>query len=348
MTIPVKWFHSGMTGAPAPGSAVNTIISILDACLINGFNSNPVDALTYDSATGKCTLTINAGHGFVDDQVVLVSGAGQAEYNGDVRATVVDATNITYMPDTAPAVATATGTITAKVAPVGQWEKTFSATNKAAYHSADPLGTGNYLRVDDSLGTNGAQVTAYESMTDVDTGTNQWANGYWRKSDASNTMDEWALVGDSRALYLMIGGGAGTARAVLFFGDFESFVAGDGYNCAMTFDTAASGGVMNSIGCITNYAQNDGRALNRRLDGNATAVEFSVHGITQTEAYPNPANGGIVAVQPVLINETGSASWRGGFPGGYQLLNPVHMEQHAGVFCFQGVNHIAVSLEALR
>ena len=280
MTMPVKWFHSGMTGAPTPGSAVNTIISILDACLLNGFNTQGVDSLTYDSATGKCTLTVGAGHGFEEAQVILVTGADQAEYNGEARAVVVDAQTLSYTPDTAPTVPTATGTITVKAAPVGGWQKAFSATNKAAYQSSDPLYTGNLLRVDDSLGTDGAQVTAYEAMTDVDTGTGQWADGYWRKADASRTMDEWALVGDSRAFYLMIGGGNGGSRAIMFFGDFESFLAGDGYNCAMTFDTAASGGTMNANGCIGQYGVTVGHKLVADITMLRGPVDCASYGIT--------------------------------------------------------------------
>ncbi len=348
MTIPVKWFHSGMTGAPLPDTAVNTIISILDACLINGFNVVTVNTLTYDSVTGKCTATVGAGHGFDDHQVVLIEGANEAEFNGEVRITVIDANQFSYVPATAPTVANATGTITAKAAPVGGWTKAFSGVNKAVYQSADPLATGFYLRVDDSLGTDGAQVTAYLAMTGVDTGTDQWADGWWRKSDATNSLTEWALVGDSRAFYLMLGGSSAAARSILFFGDVESFLAGDGYHCALTFDTAATGGTMNAAGCVTDYGVTAGHALARDMAFVRLGEPFLTDGLTRQGAYPDPVTGGIAAVAGLPLYESANSAWRGGLPGARQLLSPAHRQVHDLNFCLQGKNHLALSLEAWR
>ena len=348
MTIPVKWFTHAMIGAPAPSSAIGTLTSLLDACLINGFNVQTVDSLTYDSATGKCTATVNAGHGYTNQQVLLIAGADQAEYNGEVRCELVDAQQFRYVPDAAPSVATATGVITAKAAPVGGWEISFTAADKRVYRSTDPLATGQYLRVDDSIGTDGAQVTAYEAMTDVDTGTGQWADGYWRKADANRSMDEWALVGDSRGFYFMLGGGSGAARCIHWFGDVESFVAGDGYHCALTFDTAASGGTMNAAGCVTAYGAQAGHDLWRRMDGMVSPTPWEPHGVAKVGIYPDAATGGIVALPGPFIYEPQSGSWRGRFPGCAQLLTDAHMLVEANHLCLRGAKYVAIALESWR
>lgn len=71
-----------------------------------------ISALTYASATGLCTATITA-HGRSDGDPLLIAGAAQTEYNGLVNVRVVNANTVTYVPDTPPSVATATGTLLA-------------------------------------------------------------------------------------------------------------------------------------------------------------------------------------------------------------------------------------------
>jgi hypothetical protein len=222
--------ETGNPGETSPG----ILISVLDACLLNGFNTQSLDSLTYDSGTGEATGTVSAGHGFLKYQVILVEGANEPAFNGDQRVTFVDATTFKFTTTQIPP-ATATGTITAKAAPIGQWEKAFSVTNKAAYRSVDPLATGFYLRVDDTVTNDEKPVIAYESMTNVDTGTNQFglANSSYFGLLASAT-DKWALVGDSRFFYLYamnesnprVGGMAA-------FGDINSFKPTDVYHCVL-------------------------------------------------------------------------------------------------------------------
>ncbi|WP_022949513.1 hypothetical protein [Methylohalobius crimeensis] len=233
--IPVKWFTSDMTGAPqitgSDSFPTGELIALLDACLLNGFNAQGLDSLTYDSGTGKCTGTVNAGHGFSQYQVILIEGANEAAFNGEHRITALDATTFQFTPATAPGVATATGTITAKAAPVGQWEKAFSATNKAVYRSTDPLATGYYLRVDDTVSGRARPVRGYESMTDVDTGSNAFGHASGHFAVSSSGTNQWALVGDARLFYVHFRGGdyAGIAA----FGDIKSFKPADVYHCVV-------------------------------------------------------------------------------------------------------------------
>jgi hypothetical protein len=118
MTYPVRWFTSEFENAPELNAAVGSIIGILDACLINGFNTKGVDALAYDSQTGLCTVTVQAGHGYQKHQIIRISGADQGEYNGDFRVVDTTSTTLTFAPATAPAVTPATGaTLEIKTAP---------------------------------------------------------------------------------------------------------------------------------------------------------------------------------------------------------------------------------------
>lgn len=239
-TYPVKWFHSGMQGAPVMSNQWGDMISVLDACLVTGFNLKAVDAIT--SAGGIATVSIPTGHLFKQDQVILISGCEQAQYNGEQRVLSVTSNTLTYAVSGNPqSPATTQGTIQCKMAPLG-WEKAFSGVNKAAYRSLDPASPRHFLRVDDSLKANQgfgnydtgwakwANVGICENMTDIDTivgaqapfdpiwpeqnwksrasdhfGWHKWYHGrtvgYETYGDSGAGARQWVIVGDGRLFY---------------------------------------------------------------------------------------------------------------------------------------------------
>jgi len=326
MTIPVKWFHSGMTGAPLPDTAVNTLISILDACLINGFNLGTVTTLTYDSVTGKCTANVGAGHGFDDQQVILIEGANETEFNGEVRITVIDANQFSYVPATAPTVANATGAITAKAAPVGGWTKAFSGVNKAVYQAPGGL----YLRVDDSIDVYGAAVSFYESMTDVDTGTGQFGAGYWRKSDSTTTsMTNWRLVGDASGFYLSI-----NDALCVFAGRFETLMDADpGDWCLFANPSNAAVDAYNGAGDITTTG--DAGKTWKSYDAAASDATITAHEFvaSSTSAFASICNKQIGAVTAFIKEGNGA---RGVYPG---LLSLMTFSMFGDVVTIDGILH---------
>lgn len=56
----VKYFNSGMTGAPQISNNWGDLVTMLDACLVNGFALKAIDTLT--CVDGLATATISAGH----------------------------------------------------------------------------------------------------------------------------------------------------------------------------------------------------------------------------------------------------------------------------------------------
>lgn len=162
-------FKSTDVGAPVLSGQSGTLLALLDALFLNGYNSQTVTSVT---RAGAVATVSKIAHGYRDGAVLVHSGADQAEYNVKAKITVVDANSYTYPVSGTPA-SPATGVITAKVAPAG-WTKEFSGTNKAVYRP--PQGTRFYLRVldDGSDATNGARVAmirGYETMSSVDAGT---------------------------------------------------------------------------------------------------------------------------------------------------------------------------------
>jgi hypothetical protein len=169
----VKYFTNVMQGAPQLTNSWGCLVDLLDACLVNGFNLKPITSIS--SANGIATVTIDGGHLYQVDQVLLISGAEQTEYIGEVRVLTVTGTTFSYAIAGNPATPATGDSMTVKAAPLG-FEKVFSSTNKAVYRSKNVLSNRPYLRVDNDCAP--AYNTAYakkakvgmaQDMTDIDT-----------------------------------------------------------------------------------------------------------------------------------------------------------------------------------
>jgi hypothetical protein len=261
---------------------------------------------------------------------------------------------------------TATGTITAKRAGIG-WTKAFTGTNKAVYKSSDVASTGLYLRLDD---TNSSPATAtdaravmYESMTDVDTGTNpcptatQLASGqFWNRGANTSTAKLWVLVGDGRFFYFGTQASTNTQVYLQCFGDIVSYRAADAYGCILAGGASAYGGVstascppainqspgsmQNTYGIVlSRIAAQTGTCVRAQLGSmGGSGVVFGGSGFV----YPSPVDNGIVIIRPLYLMEENSAFGhpiRGEMPG---LLNPLanqafaHLDQITGITGFTG------------
>lgn len=331
----VKFFDKAQSGAPALAKSAGSLIALLDACLINGYGSITLDSLTITD--GIATAIKSTGHGFTmtgaAGPVIAISGVSTpTALNGEWRiATIPTSTTLTFA---VPGISnqTATGTIAVKRAPAG-WEKVFSGTNKAVYRALS--GTRFYLRVDDTAAAS-ARIVAYESMSDVDTGTNpfptaaQESGGHLFKKALANTW--WRLVADQKTLYLLAnyqddGWTDEFPSQCIGFGDIASFKTADVY-AATLIGTKADGSV---CGLAYVGAPSDGRRVTARAhDGATLSVVNGSYlpksnttadriGMTAQTAYPNPASAGLV-VAPMPVWDSGPV-WRGHFRG---LYSPMH------------------------
>ncbi|WP_180010449.1 hypothetical protein [Acinetobacter sp. YH16055] len=176
----IKYFTFENLNAPQLQNAYGSMIDVLDACLVNGISIGVVSSLTSVGTT--VTATFSTAHKLLQYQVLKISGANQAEYNGEYRIlTVPNATSVTFELGSTPSVTTASGVITASLPPLG-WEKPFSSVNaagggKAAYRSQNMLLPSRpFLRVVDELDpayvatyAKYAKVGIVEDMSDIDT-----------------------------------------------------------------------------------------------------------------------------------------------------------------------------------
>ena len=242
----VKFFTDEMVGAPTISGTAGALISVLDALLINGFGSKSATSVTV--AGGIATLTFAGGaSAAVAQSVILVAGVtgGMTDLNGEQKVLSANTTTVTFA--TALADGTATGAITFKIAPLG-WTKVYSGTNKAVYKPSDVAASSALLRVDDT-GTTSACVRMYESMTDIDTGTNpaptdaKVSGGlYWWKSDAASAATRrYTIYGDSRNVYVGVAPYTTNIHTTFAFGDLDSYKSGDAY-CGFICGAAAAVG----------------------------------------------------------------------------------------------------------
>lgn len=197
----VKFFTSENNNAPQLQNASGSMITLLDACLVTGIQVGVINSL---SSTGlEATAVFGLPHNLKKYQVVRVSGATQAEYNGDFKIKqVVNATTIKFELNNVASVANASGTINCMLAPLN-WDKPFSSSTalgggRAAYRSKDEtLSNRPYLRVVDerisSYGINYAKyakVGIVEEMTGIDV-----MQGVQAPYNASATTRNWNPTG---------------------------------------------------------------------------------------------------------------------------------------------------------
>jgi hypothetical protein len=337
--MPVHVFKSSDSGAPVMSGQVSALIGVLDAILVNGYNQQTGVTATQSSGTATYTKT---SHGYVVDQVLTISGFTSTDYNITGKVLTVPNANTWTMAVDSGAPGTAVGTGTTIVAPLG-WSKPYTGTNKAAFRQKS--GTNQfYLRVDDSNAQN-AQLRGYESMSDVDTGTNAFPTNAqvtigsglysYKSATADSTARTWRCFSDGKIFYLFTyhGQTAGRANGVAF-GDFLSRVPGDAYNTVMIADVTASNnstGVHGFINTVASAVAMSGHYIARPYGLAAGAIGFSKtsdgswqNGATQMgaggPAYPDPITGGM-NIAPLRMSEAAVATFRGVLPGWWNILH---------------------------
>lgn len=336
-TFPVKYINNDMRGAPKLSGTAGALIAVFDAFLVTGFGLVTAQSVTV--AGGIATAMLNAGDTFAEYCVVLVAGATPDALNGEARVLTASNTSITWA-TTAPD-GVATGSITIKVAPVGQWEKVFSGTNKAVYRCTDVQGSRFFLWVDDS-GTTSARVRGFENMADVGTGSGAFpaeahiSGGGWilKSVSANSNAVRYDLMADSRRVYWAIGAGSASSAANMSsplrgFGDMLPLrPGGDAYavalSCQSAFDTTGYFG----FGAFNSSSRSgaSGVYFARGPSGLGSAVQAAVIGYSGTRdalsgkdglmgAFPSSIDGELKYSKCFLTPGDGSNTPRADVPG---------------------------------
>ncbi len=383
----VKWFKHDMPGAPVLTGEPGMLIGLLDACLLNGWGLVSVDTLTFDSNTGEATLTVTGGHGFIVDQVILISGANEAEFNGEQRVIWADSTTIKFNPVHIPQVATASGSITAKVAPQGSWGKPFSSGDnlKAVYQSISPARMSTVaIRIDDSntqtadpdWDYNGAHsiAQAYEVVNDLDSvtgliNTEPYRQVIRKSSDTSSNYIanpvKWTIVADGRMVYLFINH---YSRVVdnfyspYCFGEFVSYKAADEFAWMFSTVRQTSQSYQGASDfCVLGNNNDSNRSFyfQRSYSGVAGSVKGIPVGLflnqpymgKQSSVFPFAADNGLHYADRVHLAEgvSSSTQMRGELPGiGYPLHKVPLLSESIETLNWKGKNSKVIALTCCR
>ena len=326
----VQLCRSTDTGAPSLNGTAGSLITVLDACLVTGYNNKTVTSITRVGQTA--TVHVQTGHGLPADggPKVKISGSNQAAYNGNFQYTYVDATYFTITVEGTPT-SPATGSMTTSIAPLG-WNKPFSGTNLAAYQSAEPDSTKMYMRVDDTPGQY-ATFVGCEYMRDLNTAygglfptTAQLSGGlYITKSFTTDSViRNWVVVGDGYEFFIACAFNLSGAVPWLFelfhFGDPCSEMLSDPYGClifgssansynqwpgarsyAQTIHTGAGLAASDTYHYLARGFLQTGKSVFALKHGNFT-LGGSGFGFNAVVPYPNPADNGL-HISPIFVTD---------------------------------------------
>ena len=331
MSNKVKYYHSGMRGAPIKNGTPGSWITVLDAVLVNGFGQ--VNAVSANITNGMVIINLNNNESFDVDTTVLVTGASVLSVNGENTVTA-SGSNFISWPTIEPD-GPITGTITVKVAPLG-FTKQFSGVSLAAYKMMNPLSSGAFFRIDDTSAYF-MQIAAYENMLDINSGSNRTPALSYNsgicvvpKSDTANTnATPWEIIGDDSGFYIctQISTYSEYAkyRCILYFGDgipdnsndsFKIIVNGVGATSSYANDWAASiasaVSQSNKTNCINRSANGLNTSISVKFYHMSAGGGYSGSGGMVNGNYPSITNNGLILAQYQYNDDFGR---RGIMPG---------------------------------
>lgn len=294
------YFSSTDIGAPTITNTVGCLLQVLQACLVDGYNQRTVTSITVIDGVATASST---SHGYEahPNKPVTLSGSGVQQLNGSFVITATSVDQFTFS-TTAPN-GTYTDTISAVRTTPG-WVRTFTGTNKAVYKSGSAYGCGHSLWVLDNSESY-ATVSAYESMSDVDTGTNKYPSAtpiYWVKTDTTNGNRVWFIVADEFGFYLRISYHTSypTQGPVYYFGDFLPKIDGSTHHSYISGNPNTSNGsgnwgfscsISNQISeSISNLTTGSTSGYVARSSNNTKSVKCLTHGL-----WPGPSSQQMVA-----------------------------------------------------
>lgn len=356
----VKFIRSSDKGVPPPPRDWATFVAWVKGVFIDGFNEVNVTRVAHQ--TGELTLTLPDNHGFVQWQVISLSGAVDARFNVDMRVLRVRGQEVTCSVDNRLP-PTTTGTMKVKQAPVG-WEITYENETTLVLHSKAPGGQYYFQflkRGDMQIEIRGAEGWAngqpvnewYSSLSSTE------SQSWWAGLDQS--APNWAVVGDDQLSFIISGvkgvalhprdvGFSGGSTSVAAFGKFDSFNPANPGHTLLSYtpykySSSWLSGLAFSGSFQDSYNADPGASLSRQIDGRFSlgGSWCSLWGASPTgdySGYPIGVQGGIVISPTYVVSPY--ALW-GRMPGLYRGSDYYTNQVLTGVPGLDGHVFIAVA-----
>lgn len=297
----VQYFTSEQLDAPQMyGKSNGDLISVLDACLLTGWGSK--QALSAELLDGVMTITFGVSHGFLDKQIINVTGFTDNSLNGVYRATFVAPNVLTIK---TPLALSAEGVLTVKLEPLG-WESIFGSTDplKRAYRSTAAKPNNRVLFLDmtypevnpysKTSPVNRAMVSVCEDMQilgvplgDMTSEINNVAafpNGslfWYQKKNLGTSSSSSAAIPGTRSQWRLVGNG----DVFYFFSGWSGYSGGSGHaDSSNVFDIYGFGrfadlteGARSDCFLMAQYNENDSKETNLLIGGIGSAASNPVY-----------------------------------------------------------------------
>lgn len=356
----VNVYRYETANAPSLSGAIGSMIAFLKSILIDGITLPAVTSVTRTGSTA--TVTFSANHGLQHTTLITLSGLDQAEYNGDHICAVASATTVTFTVADEPATP-ATGTAAAVVTPMG-WTVPYEDTDAKIAVFRAPSGLRHYLRITDATAATNFRQVAYETMSDVSTGTNPYPTGtqiaggaYSFKSDLTTTAArQWLVLASEKWVYVYMSrypstnpftAAGATFQPMWFFGDIDTRIPGDQYHSMLipgnsgtsiqaVLGNCNTGTATTSLHYIAGtVAQVAGSVLAQKRGSNFGATSTSGLGTAGNAIpYPDAGTGGLLMSQMRIFEPT-TGIYRGDMPRLYHLPHNLPLA-HADTFTGTG------------
>lgn len=297
----MQYFTSEQLDAPQMyGQSNGDLLRVLDACLLTGWGSK--QALSADLLDGVMTITFGVSHGFLDKQLINVTGFTDDSLNGVYRSTFVTPNVLTIK---APSALSAEGVLTVKLAPLG-WESIFGSTDplKRAYRSTAAKPNNRVLFLDMTIPTNNpyhktspanrAMVSVCEDMQilgvplgDMTSEINNVAaypNGslfWYQKRNSSSAATPAPAIPSTRSQWRLVGNG----DVFYFFSGWSGYSSGDNVaNGQNVFDIYGFGrfadlteGARSDCFLMAQYNENDNKETNLYIGGIGSGASTPIY-----------------------------------------------------------------------
>lgn len=252
------YIHSGMAGAPQYANADGNIPSILEACLVNGFNIRT--ATSASASGGILTLNFAADPLFEPLQTVELAFSSVALVNG-VNRVVANSNNqvtiaIPGLPD--GAVGSSGAGITIKQAGAG-WSKPFGNSTVSVFRPR--AGLRRYLRCVHSAGSSMA-ANGYEDMSDINTGSGPFpsnpSTALYNNEYGYQANLPWFVIAANKWLVFSIGNAPTpnySAGTLVFADILDTTVPGDNFATVIHlvndwYFSRSHSGALGSVGAV--------------------------------------------------------------------------------------------------
>lgn len=238
-----KWHWFELANAPSLTNNHGSLVNLLDACLVNGYNQQAIITSSLDESY-LLTINLNEGHNFRSAQVVCIENANDSAFNRDFRIKSHTTSSITIQLDETFSGKSLTGLATVKAAPCG-WEIVYTSGFKRGYKQLSEQSDGLIFYVNDEKDPLLASSANYAKYARVclceyiddngkpagETLDGSYIDGYYSsttqtesnliigrqriyyarlRGSADNTTPldgnrRWYIVGDDRSVYIMPG-----------------------------------------------------------------------------------------------------------------------------------------------